>query len=143
MVLTRKIGLFIACVLSLSLLSASLVVAEPQQQQLEQQGIQMHISLANLKSLSMSLTEELEQQSQRAETLQMKLNESINYSQNMNAQLLDSEMKLTISESKSKAKTKVIVIESIIIALLIAMKALKLILKAKGAAIPMIADLIL
>ena len=114
----KKIGLFTA--LSLLFLFSSLcfseaAVQQESQQSLETLGNQMHISLGSLRSLSMSLTEDLEKQQKRAETLQTQLTELTISSSNMNKQLYDSETKSIRLENDCKRKNKIILAETLLI----------------------------
>lgn len=133
--LRKKIGLFTA--LSLLFLFSSLCFSEAaaqqeSQQSLETLGNQMHISLGSLRSLSMSLTEDLEKQQKRAETLQTQLTELTISSSNMNKQLYDSETKSIRLENDCKRKNKIILVETLaIMAHLVAAIAL-LVISSKG-----------
>lgn len=110
--------------------------AQESQQTLETLGSQMHISLANLRNLSMSLTEDLEKQQKRAETLQTQLTELTISSNNTNKRLFDSETKSMRLENDCKRKNKIIIMLTLAIALHILMIMAMLALKAKGIRLP-------
>ena len=133
--LRKKIGLFTA--LSLLFLFSSLcfseaAVQQESQQSLETLGNQMHISLGSLRSLSMSLTEDLEKQQKRAETLQTQLTELTISSSNMNKQLYDSETKSIRLENDCKRKNKIILAETLIITAHLMAAIALLVISSKG-----------
>lgn len=143
--LRKQIGLFIAFVLLLSSSFAYSEVVQPPEspQTLETLGSQMHISLASLRNLSMSLTEDLEKQQKRAETLQTQLTELTISSNNTNKKLFDSETKSIRLENDCKRKNKIIIIETLIIALHILTIIAILALRAKGIRLPDIVNILL
>lgn len=118
--------------------------AQPQEsgQTLETLGSQMHLSLVNLRNLSMSLTEDLEKQQKRAETLQAQLTELTISSNNTNKRLFDSETKSMLLERDCKRKNKIIIAETAVIVLHVLGIIAALVLRAKGIKLPEIVNIL-
>ena len=124
----------LACLCALS----AQPVAQPQSstETLETLGTQIHTSLGALKARCQTLTTELEEQSERAEQLQMKLTDLSSCLTATNNTLCDYERKLIVYENKLKARTKAIWIVAIVILINILGKIAAIVLRFKGIKLP-------
>ena len=126
----------------LSVYAQAGVQPQESQQTLETLGSQMRISLENLRNLSMSLTEDLEKQQKRAETLQTQLTELTISSNNTNKRLFDSETKSIRLENDCKRKNKIIMMETSVIILHVLGIIITLAIRAKGIKLPEIVNIL-
>lgn len=124
----------LACLCALS----AQPVAQPQSstETLETLGTQIHTSLGALKARCQTLTTELEEQSERAEQLQMKLTDLSSCLTATNNTLCDYETKLIVYENKLKARTKALWIGAIVVLINILGKIAAIVLRLKGIKLP-------
>ena len=125
-------------------LSAHALEDAPQQNPtLEELGSQIHTSLESLKQQSKDLTKELQKRSSEVAELKMNLNELTTCLDNTNQLLADYETKLIRYEEKLKGWRKFATIVAMLALLFLAIRAVTLVLKAKGIKLPEIVNILL